>query len=59
MGALYLVSGGGGFIGSHLVRALARRGERVGGLENGFSGGPERLRMFLADSEWIVGDYAM
>jgi nucleoside-diphosphate-sugar epimerase len=55
-GSVYLVTGGGGFIGSHLVRALARRGERVGVLENGFSGGPERLGDVLADIEWIVGD---
>lgn len=54
--SLYLVTGGGGFIGSHLVRALARRGERVRVLDNGFSGGPERIADVLADVEWIDGD---
>lgn len=53
---MYLVTGGGGFIGSHLVRALVRRGERVRVLENGFSGDHRRIADVLADVEWIVGD---
>ena len=53
---MYLVTGGGGFIGSHITRALVRRGERVRVLDNGFSGGPHRLGDILADVEWIDGD---
>jgi len=53
---MYLVTGGGGFIGAHLVRALVRRGERVRVLDNGSSGGPHRIADVLADVEWIAGD---
>jgi nucleoside-diphosphate-sugar epimerase len=53
---MYLVTGGGGFIGSHITRALVRRGERVRVLDNGFSGGPDRLGDILAEVEWIDGD---
>jgi UDP-glucose 4-epimerase len=53
---VYLVTGGGGFIGSHLVRALVRRGSRVRVLDNGFSGGPYRVADVFSDVEWIDGD---
>ncbi|HKB49159.1 MAG TPA: NAD-dependent epimerase/dehydratase family protein, partial [Ktedonobacterales bacterium] len=53
---MYLVTGGGGFIGSHLVRALVRRGERVRVLDNGSSGGRQPLMDVLAEVEWIDGD---
>jgi UDP-N-acetylglucosamine/UDP-N-acetyl-alpha-D-glucosaminouronate 4-epimerase len=53
---VYLVTGGGGFIGSHIVRALVKRGERVRVLENGFSGSKRRISDVLADVEWIDGD---
>src|ERR1700752_1946588 len=41
--ALYVVTGGAGFIGSHLVTALVARGERVGGLDDFSSGGRHNL----------------
>lgn len=53
---MYLVTGGGGFIGSHIARALVRRGDRVRVLDNGFSGGPERIADVRQDVEWIDGD---
>ena len=53
---MYLVTGGGGFIGSHLVRTLVRRGERVRVLDNGFSGSRDRIADVLDDVEWIDGD---
>ncbi len=53
---MYLVTGGGGFIGSHLVRALVLRGERVRVVDNGFSGSRQRVADVLDDIEWIDGD---
>ena len=53
---MYLVTGGGGFIGSHLVRTLVRRGERVRVLDNGFSGSRDRVADVLDDVEWVDGD---
>jgi UDP-glucose 4-epimerase len=53
---MMLVTGGGGFIGSHLTRALVRRGERVRVLDNSQSGGKHRLADVLTDIEWIDGD---
>lgn len=41
--SLYLVTGGAGFIGSHLVHALCARGDRVRVLDDLSSGRPENL----------------
>jgi UDP-glucose 4-epimerase len=57
---VYLVTGGGGFVGSHLARALVRRGEWVRVLENGAAGplaaSGARLAEVRAEVEWIAGD---
>jgi UDP-glucose 4-epimerase len=53
---MYLVTGGCGFIGSHIVRELVRRGERVRVLDNGSSGDPARLTDVRADIELVIGD---
>jgi UDP-N-acetylglucosamine/UDP-N-acetyl-alpha-D-glucosaminouronate 4-epimerase len=42
-GARYLVTGGAGFIGSHIVEALARRGERVVVLDDFSTGRRQNL----------------
>jgi nucleoside-diphosphate-sugar epimerase len=53
--AKYLVTGGAGFIGSHLVEELLRRGETVRVADNFYSG----LRSNIpADVELIEGDLA-
>ncbi len=52
----YLVTGAGGFIGSALVRALLRNGDRVCALDDESRGSHERLRDVAADIEWMRGD---
>ncbi len=51
-----LVTGGAGFIGSSIVRALLARGDRVRVLDNFFSGKRENLTEVAADIELIEGD---
>jgi nucleoside-diphosphate-sugar epimerase len=53
-----LVTGGAGFIGSHLTEALVRRGHRVVVLDNFFSGRRSNLRTVRQDVELIKGDCA-
>lgn len=54
--AEYLVTGGAGFIGSHIAEALARRGEAVRILDNFSSGRRENLAGFKKDVRIIEGD---
>lgn len=54
--AFYLVTGGAGFIGSHIVEELLRRGEQVRVLDNFSTGRRENLTPFLQHVELIEGD---
>ncbi len=54
--ALYLVTGGAGFIGSHLVDALVQREERVRVLDNLSTGKIENIQHHLDRIEMIHGD---
>ena len=51
-----LVTGGAGFIGSHLVEGLVRQGHKVRVLDNFFSGKRENLRAVQHDIEILPGD---
>jgi UDP-N-acetylglucosamine/UDP-N-acetyl-alpha-D-glucosaminouronate 4-epimerase len=51
-----LVTGGAGFIGSNLVRALLARGDRVRVLDNFSTGNRDNLAPLLADVEVVEGD---
>ncbi|CAN5421183.1 SDR family oxidoreductase [soil metagenome] len=52
----FLVTGGAGFIGSHLVEALLKQGATVRVLDNFSTGQRENLAPFLNDLELIEGD---
>jgi nucleoside-diphosphate-sugar epimerase len=52
----FLVTGGTGFIGSALVRALVRAGARVRSLDNDSRGTRRRLIDVSSDVEMVVGD---
>jgi nucleoside-diphosphate-sugar epimerase len=52
----YLVTGGAGFIGSHLVEELLRRNARVRVLDNFLTGRKENLAEFRKDVEVVKGD---
>ncbi len=53
---LYLVTGGAGFIGSHIVEKLVQAGEKVRVLDNFSSGRRENLKNLLDKIELIEGD---
>lgn len=55
-GATALVTGGGGFIGSHLVKRLLREGQAVRVLDNFATGRRSNLDDVLADIELVEGD---
>lgn len=54
--SLYLVTGGAGFIGSHLTETLVAEGQEVRVLDNLSTGKRDNLGAFEADITWIKGD---
>lgn len=56
MSDLYVVTGGGGFIGSHVVETLLARGERVRVIDNFSTGHRRNLASFREDIDLIEGD---
>ena len=54
--AHYLVTGGAGFIGSHLVEELLRRGQRVRVLDNFSTGKRENIEPLADRIELVEGD---
>jgi UDP-glucose 4-epimerase len=54
--ATYLVTGGGGFIGSNIVEEFVRKSEKVKVLDNFSTGRRENIEPFLGDIELIEGD---
>ncbi|HOT98163.1 MAG TPA: SDR family oxidoreductase [bacterium] len=54
--ATYLVTGGAGFIGSHIVETLLQRGEKVRVLDNFSTGKRENIKPFLDKIELFEGD---
>ncbi len=53
-----IVTGGAGFIGSHLCEALVKKGYRVTALDNLCTGRKENLSSLIghADFQWVEGD---
>jgi UDP-glucose 4-epimerase len=54
--SLCLVTGGAGFIGSSLARALLARGDKVRIIDNFSSGKPENIADFAGEIDLIEGD---
>ncbi|MCG2676111.1 SDR family oxidoreductase [bacterium] len=52
----FLVTGGAGFIGSHIVEELVRRKEKIRVLDNFSTGKRENIAPFLKEIELIEGD---
>lgn len=58
MSDLFLVTGGAGFIGSHIVQRLLRRGDRVRVVDNLSTGSIERLSCVRSAIDFVEGDLA-
>jgi nucleoside-diphosphate-sugar epimerase len=56
MKPLYLVTGGAGFIGSHIVDELIKKGERVRVIDNLSTGKLKNLKHLMDEIEFIEGD---
>src|SRR2546430_17007982 len=56
--SVYVVTGGGGFIGSHIVEELLRRNETVTVIDNFSTGKHENVDPFADDVEIIEADIA-
>jgi UDP-glucose 4-epimerase len=56
LGNSTLITGGAGFLGAHLARALARRGNRVVAYDNFLSGVPESLKDLRDTVKLVQGD---
>ncbi len=54
--SLYLVTGGAGFIGSHIIESLIEKGEKVRILDNFSTGKKENLSQFADSLEIVEGD---
>ena len=52
----YFITGAAGFIGSNLVEALVKQGQRVIGIDNFSTGKRENIEPFLKDIEFVEGD---
>ncbi len=52
----YLVTGGAGFIGSHIVEELVKKGHPVRVVDNFITGKKENISSFLSEIEFIEGD---
>jgi nucleoside-diphosphate-sugar epimerase len=53
---LYLVTGGSGFLGSNLVKALVDAGRKVRVLDNNFRGSHAKLGDYMGRVEFVEGD---
>jgi nucleoside-diphosphate-sugar epimerase len=56
MQTVYLVTGGAGFIGSHIAEELVKRGGRVRVIDNLSTGKRENLQHLMSKIEFIEGD---